>query len=155
MPSISKRGVEVPLSPFRKLVPIADKVKAEGKHVYHLNIGQPDIETPAAAMAKLKILAYSAAAGNASYRAKLVEYYAKFGANVTTEQVTVTTGASEAIQFLFMACMDHGDEMVVPEPFYANYNGFAHIADINVVPVTCALEDGFALPDANVLAISI
>lgn len=154
MPSISKRGVEVPLSPFRKLVPIADKVKAEGKHVYHLNIGQPDIETPAAAMAKvkntdLKILAYSAAAGNASYRAKLVEYYAKFGANLTTEQVTVTTGASEAIQFLFMACMDHGDEMVVPEPFYANYNGFAHIADINVVPVTCALEDGFALPDAK------
>jgi len=154
MPSISKRGVEVPLSPFRKLVPIADRVKAEGKHVYHLNIGQPDIETPAAAMAKvketdLKILAYSAAAGNASYRAKLVEYYARFGAEVTADQVIVTTGASEAIQFLFMACMDHGDEMVVPEPFYANYNGFAHIADINVVPVTCALEDGFSLPDAK------
>lgn len=154
MPSISKRGVEVPLSPFRKLVPIADKVKAEGKHVYHLNIGQPDIETPAAAMAKvketdLKILAYSAAAGNASYRAKLVDYYAKFGTEITADQVVVTTGASEAIQFLFLACMDHGDEMVVPEPFYANYNGFAHIADVNVVPVTCDLEDGFALPDAK------
>lgn len=154
MPSISKRGVEVPLSPFRKLVPIADRVKAEGKHVYHLNIGQPDIETPAAAMAKvketdLKILAYSAAAGNASYRAKLVDYYARFDAKVTSDQVIVTTGASEAIQFLFLACMDHGDEMVVPEPFYANYNGFAHIADINVVPVTCALEDGFSLPDAK------
>lgn len=154
MPSISKRGVEVPLSPFRKLVPIADRVKAAGKHVYHLNIGQPDIETPAAAMAKvketdLKILAYSAAAGNASYRAKLVDYYAKFGAEVNTDQVIVTTGASEAIQFLFLACMDHGDEMVVPEPFYANYNGFAHIADINVVPVTCDLADGFALPDAK------
>ncbi len=154
MPSISKRGVEVPLSPFRKLVPIADQVKAEGKHVYHLNIGQPDIETPAAAMAKvketdLKILAYSAAAGNASYRAKLVNYYAKFETDITAEQVVVTTGASEAIQFLFLACMDHGDEMVVPEPFYANYNGFAHIADVNVVPVTCDLEDGFALPDAK------
>ncbi|MBX2876273.1 MAG: pyridoxal phosphate-dependent aminotransferase [Saprospiraceae bacterium] len=154
MPSISKRGVEVPLSPFRKLVPIADKVKADGKHVYHLNIGQPDIETPAAAMAKvketdLKILAYSAAAGNASYRAKLVDYYAKFDTEITADQVVVTTGASEAIQFLFLACMDHGDEMVVPEPFYANYNGFAHIADVNVVPVTCDLEDGFSLPDAK------
>lgn len=154
MPSISKRGEEVPLSPFRKLVPIADKVKAAGKHVYHLNIGQPDIETPAAALAKvketdLKILAYSPAAGNASYRKKLVEYYAKFDTDITAEQVVVTTGASEAIQFLFLACMDRGDEMVVPEPFYANYNGFAHIADINVVPVTCDLEDGFSLPDAK------
>lgn len=154
MPSISKRGEEVPLSPFRKLVPIADKVKAAGKHVYHLNIGQPDIETPAAALAKvketdLKILAYSPAAGNASYREKLVEYYAKFDTDITAEQVVVTTGASEAIQFLFLACMDRGDEMVVPEPFYANYNGFAHIADVNVVPVTCDLEDGFSLPDAK------
>lgn len=154
MPLISKRGEEVPLSPFRKLVPIADKVKAAGKHVYHLNIGQPDIETPAAALAKvketdLKILAYSPAAGNASYRKKLVEYYAKFDTDITAEQVVVTTGASEAIQFLFLACMDRGDEMVVPEPFYANYNGFAHIADINVVPVTCDLEDGFSLPDAK------
>ncbi|MCL4166019.1 UNVERIFIED_CONTAM: hypothetical protein GTU68_047008, partial [Idotea baltica] len=129
-------------------------VKAAGKHVYHLNIGQPDIETPAAALAKvketdLKILAYSPAAGNASYRKKLVEYYAKFDTDITAEQVVVTTGASEAIQFLFLACMDRGDEMVVPEPFYANYNGFAHIADINVVPVTCDLEDGFSLPDAK------
>lgn len=154
MPSISKRGEEVPLSPFRKLVPIADKIKAAGVHVYHLNIGQPDIETPAAALAKvkatdLKILAYSPTEGIASYRNKLVDYYAKFETSLTASQIIVTTGASEGIQFLFLACMDKGDEMIVPEPFYANYNGFAHIADVNIVPVTCHLDDGFSLPDAK------
>lgn len=154
MPSISKRGEEVPLSPFRKLVPIADKIKAAGVHVYHLNIGQPDIETPAAALAKvkatdMKILAYSPTEGIASYRNKLVDYYAKFETNLTASQIIVTTGASEGIQFLFLACMDKGDEMIVPEPFYANYNGFAHIADVNIVPVTCHLDDGFSLPDAK------
>ncbi len=152
MPSISKRGENVPMSPFRKLVPFADKAKAAGKHVYHLNIGQPDIETPAYALeklraAELKILAYSPAVGLTSYREKLVGYYRKFDIGLSPEEIIVTTGASEAIQFALLACLNHGDEIIVPEPFYANYNGFTQIADVKIRPITCHIEDGFALPD--------
>lgn len=152
MPSVSKRGGQTPLSPFRKLIPIADRAKAAGKKVYHLNIGQPDIETPAAAMAAVraidtKILAYSPAEGNASYRKKLVHYYKKFDIELQAENIMVTTGGSEAIQFMFLSCLDKGDEVIIPEPFYANYNGFAHIGDIKITPITSTIETGFALPD--------
>lgn len=152
MPSVSKRGEQTPLSPFRKLIPIADRVKAAGKKVYHLNIGQPDIETPAAALAAvratdMKILAYSPAEGNASYRNKLVGYYRKFDIDLAPEHIMVTTGGSEAIQFMFLSCLDKGDEVIIPEPFYANYNGFAHIGDIRIKPITSSIDTGFALPD--------
>lgn len=152
MPSVSKRGEQTPLSPFRKLIPIADRVKAAGKKVYHLNIGQPDIETPAAAMAAVratdtKILAYSPAEGNASYRQKLVGYYKKFGIDLDMENIMVTTGGSEAIQFMFLSCLDKGDEVIIPEPFYANYNGFAHIGDIRIKSITSTIDTGFALPE--------
>ncbi len=152
MPSISKRGENVPMSPFRKLIPFADKAKEAGKHVYHLNIGQPDIETPAYALQQvratnMKVLEYSPATGLASYRKKLTAYYRKFGIEVSADEIIVTTGASEAIQFAFLACLDHKDEVIVPEPFYANYNGFAQIADVRIRPVTCHIEDGFNLPD--------
>ncbi len=151
MPNISKRAQDVPLSPFRKLVPYADKAKAAGKKVYHLNIGQPDIKTPPTALATLKntdleILAYSPAIGNASYRQKLVEYFQRFDIDVNADQIIITTGASEGIQMLFYACLDRGDEIIVPEPFYANYNGFGQIADVSIQPVSTYIEQGFALP---------
>lgn len=154
MPIVSQRSVNVPLSPFRKLSGLAEKAKAAGRRIYHLNIGQPDIETPAYALQKLKeenlrILAYSPAEGIPSYRAKLATYYQRFGVAIQQEHVIVTTGASEAIQMAFFACLNPGDEIIIPEPFYANYNGFAHIADVNVVPITCSIEDGFALPEAD------
>ena len=152
MPTISKRGHEVPLSPFRKLVPVANRAKAQGKNVYHLNIGQPDIETPASALEKvratdLKILAYSPAIGSTSYREKLVAYYKSYNIDIDIDHLIVTTGASEAIQFLMLSCLNPGEEMIIPEPFYANYNGFAQIADTRIRPITCHIEDGFALPD--------
>lgn len=151
MPTISRRATEVPLSPFRKLVPFADEAKAKGIHVYHLNIGQPDIPTPPAALAALKktdlkILAYSPAVGNLSYREKLVDYYRQFEVDVNPSEIIVTTGASEGIQMMFYACLDRGDEIIIPEPFYANYNGFAQIADVNIKPVPTYIESGFALP---------
>lgn len=147
------RGGKVPMSPFRKLIPLADKAKAAGKRVYHLNIGQPDIETPAYALQKVretdfKILEYSPAEGNASYRKKLAGYYSGLGIGVKPEEIVVTTGASEAILFILLACLDPGDEVVIPEPFYANYNGFAQIAGVSVKPITCHIETGFALPDS-------
>lgn len=140
------------MSPFRKLVPYADAAKRAGKQVYHLNIGQPDIETPAYALNKVRqsdfdVLAYSAAVGNQSYREKLARYYASFGVVVSPEHFIVTVGASEGIQLAMVACLDHGEEIIVPEPFYANYNGFAQIADVSIRPITCQIEDGFALPD--------
>jgi aspartate aminotransferase len=152
MPRISQRGLEVPLSPFRKLVPFADRAKAQGKHVYHLNIGQPDIETPSSALEKvraanLKVLAYSPAIGLTSYREKLVGYYKSYDIDIDIDHVMVTTGASEAIQFVMLSCLNPGDEVIIPEPFYANYNGFAQIAGIVIKPITCYIEDGFALPD--------
>ena len=151
MPKISNRGAEMPASPIRKLVPFAEAAKRDGVKVYHLNIGQPDIETPPAVMdavrkADIKVLEYSHSAGNESYRKKLVEYYRGVGIEVTHHEIMITTGGSEAIQFGFLACLNPGDEVIIPEPFYANYNGFACAAGVRVVPITSHIQDGFALP---------
>lgn len=152
MPQISTRAKNVPLSPFRKLVPMADAAKAQGKKVYHLNIGQPDIPTPPQAIealqqADIKVLAYSPAVGISSYRQRLVEYYQRFDIQVDIPNIIVTTGASEALQLLCWACFDHEEEMIIPEPFYANYNGFAHNADLVIRPITCTIDNDFALPN--------
>jgi aspartate aminotransferase len=141
----------MPASPIRKLVPYAEAAKKKGIKVYHLNIGQPDIETPPAILdavrhADIKVLEYSHSAGNESYRRKLVQYYKKVGIDVTHEQIIITTGGSEAIMFGFFCCLNAGDEVIIPEPFYANYNGFACAAGVNVVPITSHIEAGFALP---------
>lgn len=151
MLSISNRGNAMPASPIRKLVPYAEAAKKRGTKVYHLNIGQPDIETPkmvldAVRNSDFKVLEYSHSAGNESYRRKLVDYYASVGIQVNHQQIIITTGGSEAIQFGFMACLDAGDEVIIPEPFYANYNGFAVAAGVKVVPVTSSIKNGFALP---------
>lgn len=151
MLTISQRGQQMPPSPIRKLVPYAEAAKKRGTQVYHLNIGQPDIETPKAILdavrhADFKVLEYSHSAGNESYRRKLVDYYRKVGINLTHEQIIITTGGSEAILFGFMACLDPGDEVIIPEPFYANYNGFAVAAGVVVKPITAYIENGFALP---------
>lgn len=151
MLSISTRGQLMPASPIRKLVPFAEAAKQRGIMVYHLNIGQPDIETPrpmldAVRHSDFKILEYSHSAGNESYRRKLVNYYKAAGITVDHTQILITTGGSEAILFAMMSCLDAGDEVIIPEPFYANYNGFAVAAGVKVVPVTSYIEDGFALP---------
>jgi aspartate aminotransferase len=151
MLQISQRGQAMPASPIRKLVPYAEAAKKRGTKVYHLNIGQPDIETPkmildAVRHSDFKVLEYSHSAGNESYRKKLVSYYKSVGITINANQIIVTTGGSEAIQFGFMACLDAGDEVIIPEPFYANYNGFAVAAGVKVVPVTSYIENGFALP---------
>ena len=151
MLKISNRGINMPASPIRKLVPYAEAAKKRGTKVYHLNIGQPDIETPpqcldAVRNADFKVLEYSHSAGNESYRKKLVQYYKTVGIDVTHEQIIITTGGSEAIIFGFMACMDAGDEVIIPEPFYANYNGFAVEAGVTVKPIMSSIETGFALP---------
>jgi aspartate aminotransferase len=151
MLKISNRGIQMPASPIRKLVPYAEAAKKRGTTVYHLNIGQPDIETPpqildAVRHSDFKVLEYSHSAGNESYRKKLVQYYKTVGIEVTHEQIIITTGGSEAIIFGFMACMDAGDEVIIPEPFYANYNGFAVEADVTVIPIKSSIETGFALP---------
>jgi aspartate aminotransferase len=149
--AISHRGEIMPPSPIRKLVPYAEAAKLKGIKVYHLNIGQPDIETPpqilnAVRNSNFKVLEYSHSAGNESYRKKLVEYYKHAGIEIDASQIIITTGGSEAILFGFMACMDEGDEVIIPEPFYANYNGFAVEAGVQVVPITSSIENGFALP---------
>ena len=151
MLKISHRGEQMPPSPIRKLVPYAEAAKKKGIKVYHLNIGQPDIETPPAILdavrkADFKVLEYSHSAGNESYRRKLTKYYNKVGIEVDHNQIMITTGGSEAILFGFMSCLDAGDEVIIPEPFYANYNGFAVAADVVVKPITSHIEDGFALP---------
>lgn len=151
MLQISQRGQHMPASPIRKLVPYAEAAKKRGTKVYHLNIGQPDIETPkmvldAVRNSDFKVLEYSHSAGNESYRRKLVGYYESVGIHVNHNEIIITTGGSEAIQFGFMACLDAGDEVIIPEPFYANYNGFAVAAGVTVVPVTSHIENGFALP---------
>jgi aspartate aminotransferase len=151
MLSISERGQQMPPSPIRKLVPYAEAAKRKGTHVFHLNIGQPDIETPSAILdavrhADLKVLEYSHSAGNESYRRKLVQYYRKVGIDVDYDQIMVTTGGSEAIMFGFFTCLNPGDEVIIPEPFYANYNGFACAAGVKVVPITSSIDTGFALP---------
>ena len=139
----------MPPSPIRKLVPFAEAAKKKGIKVFHLNIGQPDIVTPPAMLdavkhSDCKVLEYSHSAGNESYRKKLTQYYASVGIDITPQQIIVTTGGSEAIQFGMLACLDAGDEVIIPEPFYANYNGFAVAAGVKVVPVTSYIEDGFA-----------
>ena len=151
MLSISQRAVQMPASPIRKLVPYAEAAKKKGTKVYHLNIGQPDIETPPAILdavrnTDIKVLEYSHSAGNESYRRKLVLYYERVGIRVNHEQILITTGGSEAILSSFFTCLNPGDEVIIPEPFYANYNGFAVAAGVNVVPITSYIENGFALP---------
>lgn len=151
MLNISTRGEQMPASPIRKLVPYAEAAKKKGIKVYHLNIGQPDIETPPAIInavrhADIKVLEYSHSAGNESYRRKLVKYYKKVGIGIRYDQILVTTGGSEAILFGFFCCMNPGDEVIIPEPFYANYNGFACAAGVNIIPITSTIETGFALP---------
>jgi aspartate aminotransferase len=151
MLAISQRGQQMPASPIRKLVPYAEAAKKKGVKVYHLNIGQPDIETPKMALDAVRhfdfnVLEYSHSAGNESYRRKLSTYYKKVGIDVDYSQIIVTTGGSEAILFGFMSCLDAGDEVIIPEPFYANYNGFAVAANVVVKPLTSYIENGFALP---------
>lgn len=151
MPKISHRGEVMPPSPIRKLVPYAEAAKKKGTKVYHLNIGQPDIETPKMVLDAVrhfdfKVLEYSHSAGNESYRRKLVKYYKKCGIDIEYNQIIITTGGSEAILFGFMSCLDAGDEVIIPEPFYANYNGFAVAADVVVKPITSSITNGFALP---------
>lgn len=141
----------MPPSPIRKLVPYAEAAKKAGVKVFHLNIGQPDIETPpsildAVRKADIRVLEYSHSAGNESYRRRLVSYYGSVGITVTYDQIMVTTGGSEAIMFGFFSCLNPGDEVIIPEPFYANYNGFAVQAGVKVVPITSYIENGFALP---------
>ena len=151
MPKISERARVIPASPIRKLVPFADQAKAKGIKIYHLNIGQPDIETPQVGLDALKhidrkVLEYSPSDGIASYRKKLVEYYAKFDINIRPDNIIVTTGGSEALQLAFAACFNPGDEIIVTEPTYANYISFALQAGIVVRPIKTHIENGFALP---------
>jgi len=151
MPSISDRGRFMPASPIRKLVPYAEEAKRKGRKVYHLNIGQPDIPTPEVALnalrnINLKVLEYSHSAGNESYRRKLAGYYQNKGINIDHTEMLITTGGSEAILFALMSCMNPDDEVITPEPFYANYNGFATTAGIKIIPVTSYIKDDFALP---------
>jgi aspartate aminotransferase len=151
MPSISDKGKLMPASPIRKLVPYSEEAKRKGRKVYHLNIGQPDIPTPEVALnalrnLNLKVLEYSHSAGNESYRRKLAAYYQKIGINIDHTEMLITTGGSEAILFALMSCVNPGEEVITPEPFYANYNGFATTAGIRIIPVTSYIEEDFALP---------
>jgi len=151
MPNISNRGQAMPESPIRKLVPYAEIAKKKGKEVLHLNIGQPDIQTPDEALDAIKnisdkVLEYSHSAGNESYRKGLANYYDQISQGITHENIMVTTGGSEALNFAFTACMNPEDEVIIPEPFYANYNGFANACGVNVVPIASSIQEGFALP---------
>lgn len=144
----------MPASPIRKLVPYSEEAKRKGRKVYHLNIGQPDIPTPEVALnalrnLDLKVIEYSHSAGNESYRRKLADYYQKIGINIDYTEMLITTGGSEAILFAFMSCINPGEEVITPEPFYANYNGFATTAGITIVPVTSHIEEDFALPPVS------
>jgi aspartate aminotransferase len=151
MPSISTKGIQLPSSPIRKLAPFAEKAKAEGVKIYHLNIGQPDIETPEEALnavksTPLKVIEYSHSAGNESYRRKLAAYYQKHHIAVSHNDILITTGGSEALLFGIMTCLNPGNEIIIPEPFYANYLSFAMTAGANVIPVKSSIDSGFALP---------
>ncbi len=151
MPNISNRGFEMPASPIRKLVPYAEAAKKKGHKVYHLNIGQPDIKTPEVAIDAIKnysekVVEYSHSAGNESYRIGLSKYYKSVGIEADENEIIVTAGGSEAISFAFLSCLNPGDEVIIPEPFYTNYNGFACAAGVKVVPITSSIKDGFALP---------
>ena len=151
MPSISIKGKNMPESPIRKLVPYAENAKKRGINVFHLNIGQPDIKTPDCALQAIKnntveVLAYSRSEGSEEYRTKIANYYKKNNINVTADEIIVTTGGSEALLFAMGSITDPGDEIIIPEPFYANYNGFSVASGVNVVPVVSKIEDNFALP---------
>ncbi len=151
MPQVSKKGQQMPESPIRKLVPYADIAKKKGHKVYHLNIGQPDIKSPEVAMqaiknANISVLEYSHSAGNESYRKKLSEFYIKSGLPINIEDIIITTGGSEALLFAMGSTMDVDDEIIIPEPFYANYNGFSTASGVKVVPVISSIDTGFALP---------
>lgn len=151
MPTISHKGQQMPESPIRKLVPYAEMAKRKGHKVYHLNIGQPDIKTPEVALnavknADISVLEYSHSAGFESYRTKLSQYYKDHGLPVDPSDIIIATGGSEALLFALGSTMDAGDEIIIPEPFYANYNGFAVASGVKVVPVVSTIDDGFALP---------
>lgn len=151
MPKISNKGLHMPESPIRKLVPYAEIAKKRGTKVYHLNIGQPDIKTPEVAMNSIKnltfdVLEYSHSAGFESYRKKLANYYQTHGLSINLEDIIITTGGSEALLFAMGSTMDTDDEIIIPEPFYANYNGFSTASGVKVVPVISTIDDGFALP---------
>lgn len=151
MPVISEKGLNMPASPIRKLTPYADQAKKDGKKIYHLNIGQPDIQTPEIMLNALKnidfkVWAYTPSEGTASYRKKLAEYYNKLNYNIEPTDILVTNGGSEAITITMQACLNEGEEVIIPEPFYANYNGFACSSDIVIKPIMSYIESGFALP---------
>ena len=154
MPTISQRGIDMPASPIRKLVPLANRAKAKGTVVYHLNIGQPDLATPEAALRAAhhldrEVLEYSPSEGILSFRKKLVEYYHKFNIDVCTDDIIITTGGSEAVFFSFMACLDPGDEIIVPEPAYANYMAFAISCGAVIKTISSTIDEGFALPSVE------
>ncbi|MDE5787407.1 MAG: aminotransferase class I/II-fold pyridoxal phosphate-dependent enzyme, partial [Bacteroidaceae bacterium] len=151
MPKISTRGLEMPESPIRKLAPLAYAAKERGVHVYHLNIGQPDLPTPKSALDAIrnidrKILEYSPSQGYLSYRKKLVDYYKKYNIDVTPDDIIITSGGSEAVLFSFLACLNPGDEIIVPEPAYANYMAFAISAGAVIRTIATTIEEGFSLP---------
>ncbi|PID91404.1 MAG: aspartate aminotransferase [Bacteroidetes bacterium] len=154
MPGISNKGKQMPASPIRRLVPYAEAAKKKGRKVYHLNIGQPDIPTPSVARNAVKnmkdeVIEYSHSAGMESYRRKLAAFYQGIGIHVDHTEMLVTTGGSEAISFALMSTINPGEEVIVPEPFYANYNGFSVAAGVKVVPITSSIDDGFALPSVE------
>ena len=154
MPTISQRGIDMPASPIRKLVPLANRAKAKGTVVYHLNIGQPDLATPEVALRAAhhldrEVLEYSPSEGILSFRKKLVEYYHKFNIDVCTDDIIITTGGSEAVFFSFMACLDPGDEIIVPEPAYANYMAFAISCGAVIKTISSTIDQGFALPSVE------
>jgi aspartate aminotransferase len=154
MPKISNKGISMPASPIRKLVPFAEAAVKAGKHIYHLNIGQPDIETPELALEAIhnfndKAVEYSHSAGFESYRKGLASYYQNLGIGITYDDLIVTTGGSEALLFALNSCLDNGDEIIIPEPFYANYNGFSTSAGVIVKPISTSIDDGFSLPEIS------
>jgi aspartate aminotransferase len=154
MPKVSNKATAMPASPIRKLVPFAEAAKKKGVRIYHLNIGQPDIETPSAFLnavktAPIKVLEYSHSAGNESYRKKLSVYYKSYNINIGPADIIITCGGSEAISIAMQTCFNAGDEIIIPEPFYANYNGFSRSADVIVKPISSSIETGFALPSIS------
>ena len=154
MPDISSKGIDMPASPIRRLTPFADLAIENGRKIYHLNIGQPDIETPTGMLDAVKnidfkVWAYTASEGTASYRNKLASYYNKLGYDIKATDILVTNGGSEAITIAFQTCIGAGDEIIIPEPFYANYNGFACMADVVIKPILSTIDNGFALPDIS------
>jgi len=154
MPKISTKGLNMPESPIRKLVPFAENAKKKGVNVYHLNIGQPDIQTPEVALKAIRenevnVLAYSMSEGSEQYRTKLASYYQKNNIDVSAQNIIVTTGGSEALLFALGTVCDHGDEIIIPEPFYANYNGFSTASGVTIKPIMSSIDNGFALPEIS------